>query len=129
MAMHPVLTLRDGKLEIPENMQRDLHLSEGSELKVVTSKPGLIVLESQRSIEAMGAIARMDALFEQMRANNPDRRTPEWKAAAIARRQAASDALERLYQSGTATTNELGQAEREWEFADDELDFGPFRER
>ena len=45
MATNPVLTFHDGKLDVPEELQRDWKLDEGSELRVVSSSPSLILLE------------------------------------------------------------------------------------
>jgi hypothetical protein len=52
--------------------------------------------------------------------------TPEWRARAEARKQRAQDELDRLYASKTASSTEIKQANKEWEFADDDLDFGPY---
>jgi transposase-like protein len=53
-------------------------------------------------------------------------RTPEWQARAEARKQMAQDELDRVYASKIASATEIKNANREWELADDELDFGPF---
>jgi hypothetical protein len=56
----------------------------------------------------------------------PDRRTPEWESEAIARKQRAQENLDRVYASLDSGATDIKQAQREWELADDELDFGPF---
>ncbi len=66
--------------------------------------------------------------FEDLRRSLPParERTPEWEACVEARKQRAQAELDRLYASKTASSTEIKNAEREWEFADDELDGGPF---
>jgi hypothetical protein len=121
MATNPVLRFHNGKLDVPEELQRDWKLHEGSELRVVSSSAELIVLKSAGDLpkETVGRWRSLEGIL-------PDRRTPEWEAQAVARKQRAADRLELLYKSGSAGATELKQAEREWELADDELDFGPF---
>lgn len=127
MSTNPVLRFHDGKLDVPEELQRDWKLHEGSELRVVSSSAELIVLESSGDMQAR--IAAAIAHWRSLEGILPDLRTPEWEAQAVARKQQAADSLELLYQSGDAGATELKQAERKWELADDELDFGPFTHR
>jgi hypothetical protein len=124
MATVPVLTFHDGKLDVPKKLQQDWKLDEGSELRVVSSSPSLILLEpaEKKSTDANGAMAA----WRSLRGILPDRRTPEWEAEALARKARATENREKLYNSPDASTTELRRAEREWELADDELDFGPF---
>ena len=124
MAAHPVLTFHNGRLDVPEELQRDWKLGEGSELRVLSSSSHALILLAPPecdSVKQYPTITTLQAL--------PDLRTPEWEAKATARKEQAAKNLDLLYGSGTATTTELRSAEREWELADDELDFGPFRER
>jgi len=69
------------------------------------------------------------AAIDQLRGCLKDRHTPESVAKAEARKQLATENLERLYASKVASTTEIRAAEREWELADDELDSGPFPEQ
>jgi hypothetical protein len=66
--------------------------------------------------------------FEDLRRSLPParERAPEWEARAEDRKQRVQAELDRLYASKTASSTEIKNAEREWEFADDELDGGPF---
>ncbi len=127
MATVPVLTFHNGKLDVPQELQRDWKLDEGSELRVVSSSPSLILLEPAEKIppNVEGAITSWRSLGGML----PDLRTPEWEVEAVERKARATENLERLYKSPDASTTELRQAEREWELADDELDFGPFPKR
>jgi len=127
MSTVPVLTFHDGKLDVPQELQRDWKLDEGSELRVVSSSPSLILLEpnEKKPVNMEGAIAS----WRSLKGILPDRRTPEWEAAAIARKAQASENFKQLYKSPDTSTTELRRAEREWELADDELDFGPFPKR
>jgi hypothetical protein len=127
MATNPVLRFHDGKLDVPEELQRDWKLHEGSELRVVSSSGELIVLEAGGDLPGKVAGAIKD--WRSLEGVLPDRRTAELEAQAAARKQCAADRLEVLHQSGDAGATELKQAEREWELADDELDFGPFTQR
>jgi hypothetical protein len=127
MATNPVLKFHDGKLDVPEELQRDWKLHEGSELRVVSSSAELIVLESAGDLP--GRIAAAIKHWRSLEGILPDLRTPEWEAQAVARKQHAADSLKLLYESGNAGATELKQAERKWELADDELDFGPITHR
>jgi hypothetical protein len=127
MATNPVLKFHDGKLDVPEELQRDWKLREGSELRVVSSSAELIVLESAGDLP--GRIATAITHWRSLEEILPDRRTSEWEAQAVARKQRAAESLELLHKSGNAGATELKQAEREWELADDELDFGPLTHR
>lgn len=127
MATNPVLRFHDGKLDVPEELQRDWKLHEGSELRVVSCSGELIVLESGGDLPGKVAGAIKD--WRSLEGVLPDRRTAELETQAAARKQRAADRLEHLRQSGNAGATELKQAEREWELADDELDFGPFTQR
>ncbi len=124
MTPYVALTFHNGKLEVPEELQHGWQLREGSELRVVSSRPGQIVLELFSA-----AVAEATAAWDSLGGSVPDLRTPEWQAQATARKDRAAKRLEELYASKAATNTELRQAEREWEFADDDLDFGPFPQR
>ncbi len=124
MATQAVLTFHDGRLDVPKQLQADLNLHEGSELRVVSSSPAHVLLEFAQTPKP--DLPKVIELLHSLRHSVADRRTAEWEAAASARKECASRELDRLYASGTATPAELLHAEREWELADDELDFGPF---
>lgn len=129
MSASPTFTVHEHSLESDEDLRETLHLSVGTKLIVLSSGPDQIVLQRQLSPEvrtkklenAMSAIERLRGIL-------PDHRTPEWLAEATERKRLATEHLEKLYASTGATTTELKQAERAWELADDELDFGPFTE-
>jgi hypothetical protein len=127
MAALPVLTFHDGKLDVPQQLQDDWKLHEGSELRVTYSRFGKILLEPMvyDSTEWTSAIADWRSLEGSL----PDLRTPEWEAEARERKDRATANLQRVHSSPDTTTTEFRQAEREWELADDELDFGPFPQR
>lgn len=124
MAAQPVLTFHDGRLDIPKELQADLDLREGSKLRVVSCSPGHLTLAVADC--SCPDVGQMMKLLDSLRGILPDRRTPEWDAAAVDRKEKAAKELDRLHASGAATGTELKHAEREWELADDELDFGPF---
>jgi hypothetical protein len=54
-----------------------------------------------------------------------------WRESSVdrigRRKRKAQEELDRVYASGNAGATAMKAAEREWELADDELDFGPFR--
>ncbi len=127
MATQPVLTFHDGKFDIPKQLQEDLKLREGSELRVTYSRFGMLLLaptekDSDRWHSAISDWRSLEGIL-------PDLRTAAWEAEAIERKARATANLEKLLQSPDTGTTELRQAEREWELADDELDFGPFPAR
>jgi hypothetical protein len=127
MAAQPVLTFQDGKLNVPEQLQRDWKLSEGSELRVTYARFGKILLEPTKYQSGQWEAAISD--WRSLKGSLPDLSTPEWEAEATERKERAAANLERLRLSPNAGTTEIKQAEREWELADDELDFGPFPQR
>ena len=127
MSTNPVLKFHDGKLIVPEELQRDWKLHEGSELRVVSSSAELIVLESAGDL--LGRIAAAITHWRSLEGILPDLRTPEWEAQALARKQHAKDSLDVISKSGNAGATELKKAERKWELGDEELDFGPFTQR
>ena len=47
MAAHPILTFHDGKLEVPEEVQRKLKLHEGSQLRVVAVSQESVTLQAE----------------------------------------------------------------------------------
>ncbi len=123
MATQPVLTLHDGRLEIPERLQAELNLHEGSELHVVSCLPGQLTLAISKS--SMPTAERTTMILDSLQGMLPNRRTPEWEAEASTRKALAKKRLDLLGASGAVSATELKQAEREWELADDEFDFGP----
>jgi hypothetical protein len=127
MAAQPVLRFHDGKLEVPQQLQEDWKLREGSELRVTYARFGKILLEpsDDDSTQETSAITGWRLLGGIL----PDLRTAEWEAEATERKERATANLHRLQRSPDANATELKQAEREWELADDELDFGPFSNR
>ena len=47
MAAHPIVTFHDGKLEVPEELQRELKLHEGSQLRVVAVSGESVTLQTE----------------------------------------------------------------------------------
>ena len=124
MAPIAVLTFHDGKIEIPDELQRAWKLREGSELRVVSSTPARILLETNEQAQE-----RAVADWQSLEGCLPDLRTPEWQAQAQARKDVAREELDRVYRSPDSSATDIKRAEREWELADDELDFGPLAQR
>ncbi len=77
MATNPVLRFHDGKLDVPEELQRDWKLHEGSELRVVSCSGELIVLESGGDLPGKVAAAIKD--WRSLEGVLPDRSTAEWR--------------------------------------------------
>ncbi len=127
MSAQPLLTFHDGKLDVPEQLQQDWKLSEGTELRVTYARFGKILLESTKYQSGQWESAISD--WRALEGAVPDLRTAEWEAEAAERKERATATLERLRRSHSVGTTEMRQAEREWELADDELDFGPFPQR
>lgn len=121
------LTFHDGKLEVPEELQRNWKLAEGSQLQVIDASPARILLHATTwpPVSSNDAIAGWRSLGGIL----PDLRTPETHARAVLRKEQATKHLEDVYASPLSATTAIRAAEREWELADDELDFGPFPER
>lgn len=122
MAAHPIVTFHDGKLEVPEELQRELKLHEGSQLRVVAVSGESVTLQTEPAPPAASAWDN----WTKLRGMLASEWTPEAYAAAVERKRLAQENLDRVYASGTAGATEIKAAEREWELADDELDFGPF---
>lgn len=124
MAPMATLTFRDGKIEVPEELQRAWKLHDGSALHVVSSTPARILLETDEQSE-LGAITS----WRSLKGSLPDLSTPQWREEAESRKANAAAAKERVYADPNPSATDIKRAEREWERADDELDFGPFPQR
>lgn len=65
MAAHPVLRFHNGRLDVPEQLQRDWKLQEGSELRILSSSPDHILLECSK--QAAPDFATTMALLDSLR--------------------------------------------------------------
>ena len=123
MATNPIFTYDHGNLVVPEELRGSEFLKEGSTLELV-SRQGCLVLQPVNGTRRKRSREEVMAAWDSLAGMRPDTRTPEQQAEASARKKRAAANLDKLYSSKTATAIELKAAEREWEFADDALDFG-----
>lgn len=118
-------------LDCDEELMNTLGLPEGTRLIVASHNDREIVLRhalvpeaTKKSVEEVLEIWR--SLTETYTPSVPW--TAEWQAKAEERKRKATEALDRVYADPNSGATDLKAAEREWELADDELDFGPFSE-
>ena len=125
MSASPTFTVHEHSLESDKDLRETLQLSVGTKLVVLSCGPNQIVLQRQPSPEVRAKkLENAMAAIERLKGSLPDNRTPEWLAKATERKRLATEHLEKVYASKCTTATELKQAERAWELADDELDFG-----
>ncbi len=122
MATNPIFIYDNGRVVVPEELRDTEYLHNGVQLELVSIQNGLTLLpvrvpESRSSAKAISAWNSLADLY-------PDWKNPQQQADAALRKQRAAEALDLLYSSGCATASALKAAEREWELADDALDFG-----
>ena len=118
-------------LDCDEELMTTLGLPEGTRLIVESHDDREIVLRHELASDT--APKSIDEVLQAWRSLTDDFKplvpwTAEWQAKAEERKQRASEALDRVYADPNSGATELKAAEREWELADDELDFGPSTE-
>jgi hypothetical protein len=116
MAANPIAVVHDGMVEIPIELKYDPRFRNGAKLQLVP-----VPVSEQPPQEPRGDWRRLEGILSR-----PDW-TPEEHTRVVERKRKAQEELDRVYASGNAGATAMKAAEREWELADDELDFGPFR--
>lgn len=119
-----------GSLDGDEELTGRLGLTEGQTLFVVSSNDQDIVLR-RKAANLHNALHTQDwkTAWEALQQNEQRRWTPEWQAKAEERKQSAIENLDKVYADPSSGATEMKAAERELEFANDELMGGPYSER
>ena|ERR1700722_5396006 len=107
METQVILTFSDGKLAIPHEVQEQMHLTEGAQLRLILTAEDRIVLEPAGSaVESKGL--------------------PDWKWEPNDQWRAARGMLSDHPEHDTSKAR---VEERAWELEHDERKFGPFPKR
>ncbi len=127
MATMPKFIVTQHSLETEADLQHEMSLPIGTTLELVSKDETLLLLRPvSKSLSELSPAQRL-SVWSGLGELLPSARTESWKQWAEARKQLAAKLLNETYTSGVADASQMKRVEREWELADDELDFGPLQ--